>query len=148
MTNSNCANKYWPEILMSHHTQINQEILMFRNMLHQADSCVITLDSMLKKITKAIKMHLQLEANFLAPFLDQSAITSNHRIRLNEGFESLNQATFKVLSASRSMVNDYDHLTRPEHLVRVIEQYLNEIEMRLSDEDLVYAINIEGNANV
>lgn len=137
------GNQYWPEILIAQHKQIKREISRLRILLQQVEPCYFQLSSLLKKITKALKMHLQLEANFLTPYLALTAVTSNHRIRLNEGFDALRKATFEVLSVMRALVNQPEYNPNHKHSIQAIEHYLLEVELRLSDEDLVYSVNLQ-----
>lgn len=129
----------WAQTLMAQHIELDFEIGAANSLLNTNSCNLIQLDVKLKKLTKAVLTHLELEAQFLVPMLTETKALSQQRNYLNEGFDAL----FKICRATTDYVHSLklsfgNCLVTDSQSERII-YFLDEIKNRLNDEDFIYS---------
>lgn len=128
----------WPEILITQHCALDSEIKSVNELLNRSKCSLTQLDVRLKKLTKGLLTHLQLEADFLTPMLDSCKLTSTQKIYLNQSFDAL-FTTCRVTSEyihSLKLIFGNDLVTIEQR--QRVSCFLDEIKKRLNDEDIIY----------
>jgi hypothetical protein len=142
LTQSESANWFsskWPETLIAQHSELYFEIESINELLGNNICSLIQLDVRLKKLTKAVLTHLELEANFLTPILILSKVSTKQKDYLNLSFDVLFttcQATIDYIhSLKLKFGNCYITVTQSERIIN----FLDEIKKKLNDEDTIYS---------
>lgn len=136
---SNWPFSPWAKTLMAQHIELDFEIDVVNALLNTKNCNLIQLDVKLKKLTKAVLTHLELEAQFLVPMLTATKALSQQKNYLNEGFDAL----FKICRATTDYVHSLklsfgNCLVTDNQSERII-YFLDEITNRLNDEDFIYS---------
>jgi len=129
----------WPETLMAQHNELDFEIGSVHSLLNTNNCNLIQLDVRLKKLTKAVLTHLELEDQFLIPILTATKVLSQQKNYLNEGFDAL----FEICRATTAYVHSlklaFGNCLVTDKQIKRITSFLDEIKNRLNDEDFIYS---------
>tara|TARA_R110001583_G_scaffold15007_5_gene62285 strand:- start:2217 stop:2708 length:492 start_codon:yes stop_codon:yes gene_type:complete len=128
----------WPTTLVAQHLQLDLEIDSIKKMLVQGNSSFIHIETRLRKLTKGLLIHLELEACFLAPILENSDISPSQKNSIKQGYD--------ILSNTCHATSDYLHALKlscgnaliETQQARHIGEFLKEIKNRLSEESAIY----------
>jgi hypothetical protein len=129
----------WPETLIAQHNDLDFEIKSLNKFINIERCSLIQLDVRLKKLTKALLTHLELEANFLTPILTVSKVSAQQKKYLNQSFDALYttcRATIEYIHSLKLLPGNA--LVTAEQRDR-ITLFLDGIKKRLNDEDIIYS---------
>lgn len=136
----------WPETLIAQHSDLNIEINSIDELLSAEGGSLIQLDVRLKRLTKAVLTHLELEAIFLTPSLTANKLPLKQQHYLNQGFADLQTICHATIHYMHSL-----KLTFGNGLVTIkqrhrIRHFIAKINKRLNDENIIYSqlIQIKG----
>ncbi len=128
----------WSGTLLAQHRQLESEIAATYQLLAREVCLLLPLDTQLKKLVKGLILHLELEACYLTPSLQNSELTLLQKQQLTQGYSLLQRtcdATLKYLHALKLEFGNGQ--VKPQHITH-ISQFLADISQRLRDEDQVY----------
>lgn len=132
-------NSQWSETLIAQHSDLDDEIKSANELLNKSRCSLIQLDVRLKRLTKGVLTHLELEANFLTPMLAVSKASSGQKKYLNKSFDALFvtcQATMEYIhSLKLDAANSFISVIQKDRVI----YFLDEIKKRLTDEDVIYS---------
>lgn len=129
----------WPEILMAQHIELGFEIDSVNGLLNTKSCNLIQLDVSLKKLTKAVLIHLELEAQFLVPTLASTKVLAQHTNYMSEGFDALFEICQATTVYVHSLKLDFGNCLVTDKQSEHIAYFLDEIKNRLNDEDVIYS---------
>ena len=136
---SNWPFSPWAKTLMAQHIELDFEIGVVNSLLNTKSCHLIQLDVKLKKLTKAVLTHLELEAQFLVPMLTESKELSQQKNYLNEGFDALFQICRATTDYVHSLKLSFGNCSVTDSQSERIIYFLDEIKNRLNDEDFIYS---------
>lgn len=137
----------WPEILMAQHSELDNEIAMVKSLLNNDHCHLIQLDVRLKKLTKAVLVHLELEAQFLVPMLTKLSVLPAQKKYLNEGFNALVDICSATTAYFHTLKLSFGNGLVSHQQKQRTTYFLNEIKKRLNDEDYIYTQMTETGGN-
>jgi hypothetical protein len=135
----NGSDYQWPETLIAQHSDLDLEITSVNKLLNKNRCSLIQLDVRLKRLTKGLLTHLQLEADFLTPILAISDVSLLQKKHLNKSFDALFVTCRETMEYIHSLKLRFGNglVTPGQH--RRITDFLNEIKKRLMDENVIYS---------
>ncbi|MCG6202108.1 hypothetical protein [Psychromonas antarctica] len=129
----------WPETLIAQHSDLDFEIKSVNELLNKNRCSLIQLDVRLKKLTKAVLTHLELEAHFLTPLLAASKVSSMQKSHLNQSFDALFATCRATIEYIHSLKLAFGNgLVTVKQGARIV-RFLDEIKKRLNKEDVIYS---------
>ena len=128
----------WPGVLIDQHNDLDVEIESVNALLSERRCSLIQLDMRLKRLTKGLLTHLELEANFLTPILGVSTVSSQQENYLNQGFDALFTACKATTEYIHSLKVISGHRVITEKQAERVGLFLKDIKERLNDEEIIY----------
>lgn len=129
----------WPAILMAQHCELDSEIQALKMLLNSNNCNLIQLDVSLKKLTKAVLVHLDLEAQFLVPMLMKTRVFPVQKDSLNDGYIALVEICRATTAYFHSLKLSLGNCLVSDKQADRIIYFLDEIKNRLNDEDSIYS---------
>jgi len=129
----------WPETLIAQHSELDVEIKAVNDLLSKNRCSLIQLDVRLKKLTKGLLTHLELEAAFLTPILAVSKVSSQQKNQLNQSFDALFVTCRTTVEYIHSLKLAFGNGLVTVKQNQRISHFLDGIKKRLNDEDIIYS---------
>ncbi len=135
----------WSQVLLRHHQDIQSEIRQIITLLSQPHCHLHRIESRLRRLGRAVLMHLELEACFLDPAVQEVSGPGGEELQsLRGGYRDLRRA---VLATSDFLQRE--KLSHPSPILNSEQQHaithlMGEIRARLHTEDRYYQLFQEG----
>jgi len=128
----------WPSSLVSQHVQLEIEIEAIKSLLNQGGSSFIHIETRLRKLTKGLLLHLELESCFLAPILDESDLLPSQKGALMQGYSVLANTCYAISDYFQALKLECGTALLGAKQSQHISEFLMEIKNRLRDESTLY----------
>jgi len=138
-TTSSWKRSNWPNSLVSQHLQLELEIEAIKSLMTQGRSSFIHIETRLRKLTKGLLLHLELENCFLVPILEKSEIQLNEKNSIIEGYHVLESTCYAINDYFQALKLECGNALIGEKQVQQIGNFLIEIKNRFSDENSIYS---------
>lgn len=129
----------WSAILIEHHQDLQLEIELIRSLLDSPASLFLQIEARLRRLGRAVLMHLELEAIFLDPALNQSEEVNASELQLLRlGYDDLRalvESTTRFIHREKQISTS---LQLNSYQLKTIRKLLTEICNRLQLEDEYY----------
>lgn len=122
----------WSKIISDHHKQLEQELINLGHRLNDRSFNIFYFDSKIKSIEKLVKIHLELERDFLYPFIlkiekrDELIFEHDRLIKL------LSQASSITSSVKKDNLEGFE-------IHELVNSTLDDILDLIKKEDLLYS---------
>lgn len=140
VSSQNQISARWSAVLSEQHRQLEKEISDLNQKLSQPQCQILLLDTHLKKLIKAVVLHLELEAFFLAPSLSNGQLPLLRSQQLSQGYLALRHTCDAILNdlhALKLSTGNGGRINREQ--MQPIRIFLNSIHQRLTEEDQIYS---------
>jgi len=135
----------WSRVLLRHHRDIQTEIEQIVQLLKHPRCHLHRIEARLRRLSRAVLMHLELEACFLDPAVREVSGTDGEKLQgLRAGYESLRQAVMATADFLQREKLSHPNLTLSVEQQAAITHLMNEIHARLETEDRDYQQFREG----
>ncbi|PKG37231.1 hypothetical protein [Psychromonas sp. Urea-02u-13] len=128
----------WPRSLVSQHGQLALEIEAINHLLSQGHSSFIHIETRLRKLTKGLLLHLELENCFLVPILEKSEVQESEKNSLVQGYLMLANTCHAISDYFQALKLECGNTLVEENQIQHMRDFLIEIENRLNDESIIY----------
>ena len=137
-TASSWRQSNWPRSLVSQHVQLAIEIETIDSLLIQGRSSFIHIETRLRKLTKGVLLHLELESCFLVPVLEKSEVQLSDKNSIMQGYRVLANTCHAISDYFQALKLECGNALIGENQIQHIRSFLIEIKNRLSDENIIY----------
>lgn len=135
----------WSRVLLRHHQDIQAELEQVVTLLAQPACHLHRIEARLRRLSRAVLMHLELEACFLDPAVREVAGSGGKKLQeLRDGYQSLRRAVMATSDFLQREKLSHPSLTLSPEQRRAITHLMNEIRARLHTEDQDYQQFREG----
>jgi len=130
----------WAGVLTEQHRQLEAEIRSTDQFLARSECNLLQLDTQLKKLLKAVVLHLELEAFFLTPALQNKHFPLHQEQQLAQGYLALKHTCDAILNDVRLLKLSADQRGQiTSQQMQPIRIFLASICQRLLQEDQIYS---------
>ncbi|WP_260294189.1 hypothetical protein [Sedimenticola hydrogenitrophicus] len=135
----------WSQVLLRHHQDIQTEIEQVATLLAQPLCHLHRIEARLRRLSRAVLMHLELEACFLDPAVREVSGSGGAKLQaLRDGYESLRRAVMATADFLQREKLSHPSLTLSTEQQHAITRLMDEIRARLRAEDRDYQQFREG----
>lgn len=135
----------WSRVLLQHHRDIQSEIEQVTQLLEKPLCQLHRVEARLRRLSRAVLMHLELEACFLDPAVRKVSGSRGAKLQeLREGYESLRKAVLATADFLQREKLSHANLNLSTEQQQVITRLMGEIRARLRAEDRDYQQFREG----
>lgn len=135
----------WSRVLLRHHQDIQTEIEQIIHWLKHPFCHLHRIEARLRRLSRALLMHLELEACFLDPAVREISGDDGEKLQgLRDGYESLRQAVLATADFLQREKLSHPSLILSAEQQNAITHLMNEIQARLRAEDRDYQQFREG----
>lgn len=131
----------WSNVLLEQHEQMRAEIQSLEELLKKSSPSTLIVDVKVKKLIRALIMHLDLEANFLYPELLKSQYYSKDCKTLMDGYQCLKNTCHDAKAFIQQLKIKNGNRPIKVSQIKVILNFIHKIKTRLETEDVIYSIN-------
>jgi len=128
----------WPRSLVSQHEQLALEIEAINSLLSQGHSSFIHIETRLRKLTKGLLLHLELENCFLVPILEKSEVQQSEQKNIMQGYLVLANTCHAISDYFQALKLECGNALIGDNQIQHIQNFLIEIKNRLSEESIIY----------
>lgn len=135
----------WSRVLLRHHRDIQTEIEQIVQLLKHPRCHLHRIEARLRRLSRAVLMHLELEACFLDPAVREVSGSDGEKLQgLRAGYESLRKVVMATADFLQREKLSHPNLTLSAEQQDAITHLMNEIHARLEAEDRDYQQFREG----
>ncbi|MCW8883384.1 MAG: hypothetical protein OQK92_13755 [Sedimenticola sp.] len=129
----------WSRVLLQHHRDIQTAIDQIITLLAQPLSHLHRIEALLRRLSRAVLMHLELEACFLEPAMQTVPDPGGEKLQsLRDGYKNLRRAVMTATDFLQREKLRHPDLTLSAEQQKVITHLVNDIGTRLQVEDPLY----------